>query len=394
MSRKLIEKLRADRDSARSTVDTLLAKVEQGTELSEGDNANLAAAQAEATALDARIKSLTESEMARLEADALDAKFNGRVSEASTLTEDSGTKATTLGEQFVASPSFESFKSAPAGTSALFTVEGPLSKFAVAGAAVSTGVSPKQRTQDRAIPALVTPFLDIVSREPVSGNSLEWLQWPADPSSVVVAENVTKASGTYQPALATGTLDKIAVSVPFTREIMEDVPRFQSMLDGALMRSLGRKMNTDAVAALVAAGASMIDASAPVGGTLMEAIRYGIAEVQSAGWQNTGIVLNPLDYAEMDIELLSSTLLGARRDSSIWGVPVVADGAVIAGTAYVGDFTEAVTLFDRQTTALYLTDSHASEFLDNVLRALAEARQKTVVVQPAALAKCTVDVAN
>jgi HK97 family phage major capsid protein len=388
MSRKLIEKLRSDRDAARATVDTLLAKVEQGTDLSEGENQNLTDAQAEATALDARIKSLTESEMARLDADALDAKFNGRVSERSTLDDESDNGATTLGEQFVASASFDKFREAPAGTSALFTVEGPLSSFAVAGAAVSTGVSVKQRTADRAIPALITPFLDIVSREPVSGNSLEWLQWPADPAATVVGENVTKSVGTYQPTLATGTLDKIAVSVPFTREIMEDVPRFQAMLDGALMRSLGRKMNTDAVAALVAANGNMIPVSSATL-SLMEVIREGIAVVQSAGWQNTAIVLNPLDYAKMDIELLASTLLGARRDSSIWGVPVVADGAVAVGDAYVGDFTEAVTLFDRQTTALYLTDSHASEFLDNVLRALAEARQKTVVVQPAALAHCT-----
>lgn len=382
MSRKLIEKLRADRDSARATVDTLLAKVESGTELNDGETKNLADAQTEATALDARIKSLTESEMARLDADALDAKFNGRVSEQSVLTDETP-KATTAGEQFVASEQFARYAEAPAGNSGTLTLETKLAPV------VSTGVTTTRRQSDRAIPALVTPFLDIVTVEPVGSNSLEWLQWPADPTAQVVAEGATKPTGNYQPVLATGSLDKIAVSVPFTREIMEDLPRFQSLLDGALMRSLGRKMNTDAVASLVGASGDMIPVTSD-SMTLMEVIRNGIAEVQSAGWLNTAIVLNPLDYATMDIELLSSTLLGARRDSSIWGVPVVADGAVAVGSAYVGDFTQAVTLFDRQVTALYLTDSHGTEFLDNVLRALAEARQKTVVVQPAALAFCTV----
>ena len=41
-----------------------------------------------------------------------------------------------------------------------------------------------------------------------------------------------------------------------------------------------------------------------------------------------------------------------------------------AGTAYVGDFKEAMTLFDRGNLAVYMTDSHASEFVDNVLRLL------------------------
>ena len=71
-------------------------------------------------------------------------------------------------------------------------------------------------------------------------------------------------------------------------------------------------------------------------------------------------------------------------------VALAVSQAVTAGTAYVGDFKTAMTLFDRGNLAVYMTDSHAAEFTDNVLRVLAEARMKAIVQMPAALCECTV----
>jgi hypothetical protein len=61
-----------------------------------------------------------------------------------------------------------------------------------------------------------------------------------------------------------------------------------------------------------------------------------------------------------------------------------------AGTAYVGDFAQAVTVFDRGTTAVYLSDSHADNFIRNVLLLLAEIRALATVPEPQAAAKCSV----
>jgi hypothetical protein len=198
-----------------------------------------------------------------------------------------------------------------------------------------------------------------------------------------VLEGGVKEEGAYQPVLKTGTLDKWAHSVPFTREMMEDVPRFTAMLNGSLLRGLRRKAEANAGAAL--AGGTYATAT---GGTLLEAVRIGIAEAEIAGYPANSVAINPLDYAQIDIDLLASTLLGARKDSPVWGVRVIPTAQVASGTAYVGDFQTGLLHLDRQVTALYLTDSHGDEFMSNILRALAESRNKVVVQQAAAIIEC------
>ena len=49
-----------------------------------------------------------------------------------------------------------------------------------------------------------------------------------------------------------------------------------------------------------------------------------------------------------------------------------------------------MTLFTRGTAQVYLTDSHADNFIRNVLLLLAETRGLAVVGEPAAIAECTV----
>lgn len=379
MSKALITKLRKQRDDDRGAVEALLAKVEAGTELSEGEAKNLEDLTRSASELDARIKDLTALETARIEAENLDARFDRLVSERTEARHDEP-KATSLGDLFVASSAFTSYRDTPSGKSGLFTVE--QSAFATA---VTNDLPPISRVRDAAQPGMATPLLDACGYEPVGSNAVEWIEWPADPvPSAAVAEGAAKPEAAFQPVLKTGTLEKWAHHVPFTREMMEDVPRFTAMLNGALLRGLRRKAEANAGAALAGGTYTTVTES-----TLLEAIRVGIATVEMAGFQGRSVVINPLDYAQIDIDLLASTLMGARKDSPVWGVQVIPAASVAAGTAYVGDIASGLLHLDRRVTALYVTDSHADEFTSNILRALAETRNKVVVQQAAAIVECT-----
>ena len=53
----------------------------------------------------------------------------------------------------------------------------------------------------------------------------------------------------------------------------------------------------------------------------------------------------------------------------------------------MGDFKEGVTLFDRGVTDVFVTDSHASNFISNILVILAEGRYKSAITDPLALAE-------
>jgi HK97 family phage major capsid protein len=276
MSKALIEKLRAQRDADRASAESILSKIESGSELSDGEQKNLDDLTKSATDLDARIRELTTTEMARMEAAALDAKFDSAVREQASAYADpkADDAPLSIGEQFTASSAFQEYISAPSGKSGLVTV-----KHSAFATAVSTGLPPVSRVRDAATPVMVTPLLDACGYEPVSGNAVDWIEWPVDPvPTAAVDEGATKPEADYQPVLKTGTLQKWAHSVPFTREIMEDVPRFTAMLNGALLRGLRRKAEANAGAAL--AGGTYVTAE---GATLLEAIRVGIAEAEIAG---------------------------------------------------------------------------------------------------------------
>ena len=86
---------------------------------------------------------------------------------------------------------------------------------------------------------------------------------------------------------------------------------------------------------------------------------------------------------------MGATVGGPVQQQTFWGLRAVAVGAITAGTAYVGDFSTGATLFDRGVTNVFLSDSHASLFISNILVILAEARLKSAVTEPLALCECT-----
>jgi HK97 family phage major capsid protein len=57
----------------------------------------------------------------------------------------------------------------------------------------------------------------------------------------------------------------------------------------------------------------------------------------------------------------------------------------------VGDFSEGVTWFDRNTAGVYMTDSHADFFIRNQMLILAEQRAHFALTDGAALAKVTIN---
>jgi len=382
MSKKLIEMLRKQRDADRASAETFLAKQEEGTALTDSDKKNLEDLTASATELDVRIKELTELEMSRMAALELDNKFDNAVHQFSSVQVKEPERETSFGEKFTSSEVFTNYMKAGGGTSGVFSTEMALLTTVDANTAY---LPPVNRVNEPGRPTYTTPLLDAEGYEPVNSNSIEWIEWPlAIPLASVVAEGAPKPETAYPPVLKTANLIKLAHHIPVTREMLEDLPRVQSIISGVLLQGVRLKAEEQAASALVAATLPTAESD-----TLMKAVRIGIAEVSSAGFRPNTVVLNPMDYALIDLELLSLTFAGARANQPLWGLNVVPANIVAEGTAYVGDFKTGMTLFDRRVTNVYITDSHAAEFISNILRILAEARLFSAVVRPEAIVECT-----
>jgi HK97 family phage major capsid protein len=227
------------------------------------------------------------------------------------------------------------------------------------------------------------PLLAALSKETVNSGAVEWIEESRASDAAIVAEGDAKPEATLTLTPKTGSLKTLAHWKAITRQAAEDYPRLQSIVDGKLRNGVLRKIQKDAVTAI-----SAVTGTAE-GDTLLGAIRVGMAEVQDAGFSPDYVLLNPADYADLDITVMATNIAGPSVQSQFWGLRPIADAGVTAGTAIVGELGGA-TVFSRGNVAVYMTDSHADFFIRNQLVVLAEVRALSVVTEPLAFVKCTV----
>ena len=286
----------------------------------------------------------------------------------------------TWGQGWVESDAFRTYRGV--GQSAPFELAGYLETRAVVTTAQLA--IPHQVLPPSELAATRTPLLELVNRVTVGTGVVDWVEIGADPVAAVVAEGAAKPEAAFTMTPKTAALDTIAHWMQITRQALDDAPYMRSLIEGKLRRGLLAKAEADMAAALVAA-----TLPATAGASLLAAIRAGIGIVEAAGYQPNAVVLNPADFAALDVDVMGTTDTGPVRGQSFWGLTPVAVASQPAGTATVGDYTEGATLFDRGVSNVFVTDSHASLFISNILVILAEARLKSAVTDLAAFCECT-----
>jgi HK97 family phage major capsid protein len=231
-------------------------------------------------------------------------------------------------------------------------------------------------------PQISTPLIGAVNSVTTSVNTISVLTYPgAPPDAAVVPEGTPKPEADYLPTEFTASLDTLAHWKPITRQALEDIPQIRSIVENALRAGIATKIDKTITDNLAAATLTAVGTTVD-----LDNIRIGIGTVQAAGYPNANtVLLNPTDWAALDIAVMGATSNGPQSAGNFWGLRPIASAGVPAGTAYVGDFKAGVTLFTRGSASVYLTDSHSDYFIRNILVVLAEARAKSVVTEARAL---------
>jgi HK97 family phage major capsid protein len=240
------------------------------------------------------------------------------------------------------------------------------------------------RVQDITIP----PMLQIVDVVGVSAGTVEWVVVSGDPQAVVTAEGAAKTEAVLTFTPVSAPLDTLAHWTQITRQALEDATYIRSVVEGKLRRGITLAIADAINDAIVAA--TLPTATVPLGGALLDAIRVGVATVQGNGYMPNAVVLNPADWAALDIAVMGGTLGGPTVGSNFWGLTPVPSRWQTAGIALVGDFKAGVVWFDRNVSNVFMSDSHADLFIRNTLVILAETRGKAAVPEPLALCECSV----
>lgn len=120
-------------------------------------------------------------------------------------------------------------------------------------------------------------------------------------------------------------------------------------------------------------------------------IRKVMGDLYAAGYPATAVVLNPADWASMEIELMTvaagQTLfsVGAGGEPRLFGLPVIQSIGMTAGSFQVGAFGEAYMVYNREGVIVEMSDSDGDNFQKNLITLRAERRLALATEKPAAV---------
>lgn len=293
-----------------------------------------------------------------------------------------------VGEQFTSTQEYRSYDGR--GRTSAVSVTGMLERRAAGQGPYGTadlGFGAKGRyVVDN--PTVVTPLLDRIGYLPVAELSLDLIKWEFTNAAAKVAEKAAKPASAFARTITPVAVPTWAHYVELTRQLARTEATVAALINGDLRDGLLAKLEAEAGAKIAAA--TLPTATGP---TLLAAIRKGMATVP-VGYQANTVLLNPGDWADLDVSVMTTAHTGPDVRQSFWGMTPVASNDVVAGTAFVGDFNRCVKQFANQTTEVYMTDSDTGEdgksnFKRNILTLLAECASLIEVVDARGMVKVT-----
>lgn len=261
------------------------------------------------------------------------------------------------------------------------------------------------------VPGIVGPGLrrltvrDLLSWGRTSSNSVEYVRELGFTNNAnVVSEN--PADGKPESDL-TFELDQAPVAtiahwVHASRQILDDAPMLQAYINGRLIYGLKLKeeqqllngsgvgLNIDGI--YTQATAYSNPGVTVVGETAIDRLRIAMLQVELAEYYADGVVLNPINWAE--IELTKETTRGyifanptGIAGPVIWGRPVVATQAMANDTFLTGSFQMGAQGWDRQDVSVQISFEDRDNFIKNMATILVEERLALTVYRPESFVK-------
>jgi len=252
-------------------------------------------------------------------------------------------------------------------------------------------------------------ILQAIPRGIASSSSVEWVKMTAAKQLAASQygspdrEGVPKKESAFTFSLQRADVSTIAHWTPVSRQALDDVSGLAEFLRAELFDGVRRELirqilvsdGEDAeLEGFAKPGNFTTLADAVSGEGRIERIRRTIAKLQALGYTPDAIFLNPLDWADIELQKSSGGseefLAGVPRGvnaASLWGVPVYAHEYQPEGTLTVGALAQSATLWMRQEAQLLVTDSHADFFVKNTVAMLAEARAALTIARPNAIAR-------
>jgi HK97 family phage major capsid protein len=353
---------------------------------------NLGAASAETKA--AVDKALIEhNELAKKHAElvARTAEIEQTLAQRRQSNEDTSPKS--LGERFVESDQFKGFNGSRGRGSVRVEMSRKdiLNVTATVGSGRSTdnALSGSTRVAQIYAPERRLVIRDLLAPGQTNQGNVEYTREVAFTNAArVVTEGDTKPSSNITFNLINAPVRTVAHIFKASRQILDDAPALASYIDararyGLMLAEEDEILNGDGtgqhLSGIVPAATAYNASFTLVGHTRLDSLRQAILQVALAYFPATGIVLNPIDWAQ--IQTLKDSqgryIIGNPQDGNVprlWGLPVVESISMTATEFLVGAFRPFAQIFDRMEIEVLLSTENSTDFEKNMVTIRAEER--------------------
>lgn len=244
-------------------------------------------------------------------------------------------------------------------------------------------------------PLIPVSFIDLVMTLTTTSNMVEIIQETSPPfanAATVVAEGALKPEGDITFALLPIPIVTVAEYMTASRQVLEDAPRLRGYVDGRLRIHLRERLesmmiNGDGVGGnftglTVAAGTTQrtqavaSNGLGAVGDTVMDTLRYAMADLETSFFTPRAMLFNPITAAKLEVAKDTTGQYINRFDpvtARLWRVPVVISHHLVNTKAVVIDTVMSAELYLRNEVVIF-TGQPTDYFLRNLFAILAEVR--------------------
>jgi len=262
--------------------------------------------------------------------------------------------------------------------------------------------------QPTRVPGVMAPpeqrlfIRDLLSWGRTASNSIEYVQETGYTNSAnVVSENPSagKPESDLTFDLLSAPVATIAHWIHASKQVLSDAGMLQSYIDGRLryglklkeeaqlLKGSGVGLNIDGIVTQATAYAN--PGVSVSNDTIIDRLRIAMLQVQLAEYTADGIVLNPIDWAT--IELTKDTVgryvfanPTGLAGPVLWGLPVVATQSLSSGEFLTGAFRMGAQGWDREDANITISSEDRDNFIKNMVTILCEERIGLTVYRPEA----------
>lgn len=405
--------LKQQRDAAlKAAQDIVTLAKNEGRELTDSEQTDVAAKAAEVEELDAKIERSEKSA-------ALVTRIGSIAPGAEAKSDDEAGPAASLGEHFVKSVSSDDLgrlKSVSGATLSIKEWTPPATKAATDPNSTPASLAPWGTLYDQTVVrgfrrAVVSDLLGVGTLG--NSNAVTYLiEGAVEGAFATVAEGGAKPQLHFaDPTTRTDALKKIAGFMKFTDEMVEDFPFWQSEINqrGLYLLALAEENQLlngpgtgSTVLGLLNRSGIQTETSAAAADNA-DAIFRAMTKVQTAtGLSADGIIINPTDYQNLRLKKDANDQYlgggffagqygngGLDMQPPLWGKRTVVSAAVAAGTVVVGAFEASTTVYRKGGVRVESTNSHSDDFTNNLITTRIEERVALANRIPAATVKVT-----